>query len=544
MKTVVRNRDMRALLAVALAVAASTIGSAQLPSSSQTSYVEPSLPAVQAAAITSVGDAVNGYRMVGVPDGLGTFDNGDGTFTLIANHELANTAGTLRDHGAIGAFVSKWVINKQTMAVVSASDLMKELYLWDDGTQASFAAPSGFALNRFCSGDLPASPAFYSPSPRGSLGTRERIYMHGEEGGSTGYQLATVVTGRNAGKSYVLGKFNLSTNGSGLTGVGGWENALASPYPQKKTIVIGNNDGGTGIMTNAVAVYVGTKQVVGNEVQRAGLMNGTLSFVSVADNPVEIVNTTTRATNIKNGTRFALSGTASTTFSRPEDGAWNPLNPNQYYFVTTDQLDQVSDGVGAQIGQSRVWRLTFDDITKPEKGGLIDLLIDGRTVNGEKVNMLDNVAVNPKSGVLVLVEDVGNAAHNGKVWVFDPGTDQLTRVARHDPNRFGDVNVAATAPFNQDEEASGIVDASSVFGAGYYLTSDQAHYPINAANPRGYFNPDELVEGGQLLLLRIPLPVVSTTSQCQRGGWQGAFRSNGSAFSDEGACSRYVTTGQ
>src|SRR5689334_21016787 len=44
----------------------------------------------------------------------------------------------------------------------------------------------------------------------------------------------------------------------------------------------------------------------------------------------------------------------------------------------TDQLDQVSDGVGAQIGQTRLWRLTFDDITNPELGGKVDLLIDGR----------------------------------------------------------------------------------------------------------------------------------------------------------------------
>ncbi len=80
---------------------------------------------------------------------------------------------------------------------------------------------------------------------------------------------------------------------------------------------------------------------------KAGLTNGTLKFVNVTGNPVEIVDTTTRATNITSGTRFTLSGTASTTFSRPEDGAWNPLNPNEFYFVTTDQLDQVSDGIGA-----------------------------------------------------------------------------------------------------------------------------------------------------------------------------------------------------
>src|SRR6185369_6285828 len=178
--------------------------------------------------------------------------------------------------------------------------------------------------------DLPAVTAFYNPFT--GRGTRQRIYMHGEEGGATGYQMGTVATGRDSGKSYVLGKFNLSTNGSGLTGIGAWENALASPFPQDKTVVIANNDGGTGIMTNAVAVYVGTKQRTGSEVDKAGLTNGTLKFINVTGNPLEIVNSATRATNIADGTRFTLGSTSATTFSRPEDGAWDPRNPNQFYF--------------------------------------------------------------------------------------------------------------------------------------------------------------------------------------------------------------------
>jgi hypothetical protein len=387
---------------------------------------------------------------------------------------------------------------------------------------------------------VPEVSAYYNAAT--GLGTQARIYMHGEEGGATGYQLATVVTGSDAGKSYVLGKFNLSTNGSGLTGVGAWENALANPYAQDKTVVIGNNDGGTGIMTNALAVYVGTKQTTGSEVDKAGLTNGTLKFVNVTGNPVEIVNTTTRATNIRSGTRFTLSGTASTAFSRPEDGAWDPRNPNQYYFVTTDQLDQANDGVGAQIGQTRLWRLTFDDITNPNLGGTIDLLIDGRVVNGEKVNMFDNITVNPDTGLIVLLEDVGNAAHNGKVWLYDPAMDALVRVAKHDPARFGDIGIPATSPFNQDEETSGVIDVSSILGPGNYLLVDQAHYPINATTPRGFSNPNELVEGGQLMLIRIPLPAATDKNQCKEGGWDSIFRSSGGVFKNQGDCIQYVNT--
>jgi hypothetical protein len=539
MRTCVRTTGTICALTVAV-MGGRAVSSAQQtgPSTLQSAYVQPSVPRVETTSILSVGDVVGGYRMAGIPDGLGAFDNRNGTFTVLMNHELGNTVGSVRAHGARGAFVSKWVIDKDTLNVISGGDLMQQVYLWDTLNQQSSLVATPFAFNRFCSGDLPRTSAFYNAETR--LGTKERIYMHGEEGGATGYQLATVVTGSDAGKTYALGKFNLSTNGSGLTGVGAWENALASPYRQNKTIVIGNNDGGTGIMTNALAVYVGTKQATGSEVDKAGLTNGTLKFVSVKGNPVEIVDTATRATNIKSGMRFTLSGTESTTFSRPEDGAWDPQDPNRYYFVTTDQLDQVSDGVGAQVGNTRLWRLTFDNITRPNLGGRIDLLIDGRTVNGEKVNMFDNITINRRTGLVVLVEDVGNAAHNGKTWAYDPEKKSLKRVASHDPARFGGVGVPATAPFNQDEETSGIVDVSSILGPGMYLTSDQTHYAINAANPRGFSNPDELVEGGQLLAMRIPFPVATDRDQCRGRGWEWVFHHDGGRFKNQGDCDRFV----
>src|SRR5690349_1322973 len=103
----------------------SAILAAQLtgPSTAQSAYVLPALPTVTTESVLSVGDVVGGYRMVGIPDGLGAFDNGDNTFTLLMNHELGSAAGIPRAHGAPGAFVSKWVIDKATMTVQSGSDL-------------------------------------------------------------------------------------------------------------------------------------------------------------------------------------------------------------------------------------------------------------------------------------------------------------------------------------------------------------------------------------------------------------------------------------
>jgi hypothetical protein len=450
----------------------------------------------------------------GIPDGLGAFDNGDGTITILSNHELVNNLGVVRRHGAIGAYVTELIVDQQTLAVVSINDLMQNV-IDGNGVVHNTQNSNALAFNRFCSGDLPAVSAYYNPAT--GLGTQERIYMHGEEGGATGWSQATVVTGPEKGNSYTLARMNLSTNGSGLSGVGAWENTLANPFPQDLTILAGDNDGGTGIMTNTVAIYVGTKQSTGNPVARAGLTNGTLYFVNVVGNPVEIVNATSRATGISNGTRFTLGSTSSTTFSRPEDGAWNPRDPRQFYFVTTDRLDaSVSTGsnptVGAsgapagQIGMSRLWRLTFDDITYPQLGGVIDLLIDGGK-GDQKVQMFDNLTA-AADGRVYLDEDPGNSTYNGKVWAYDPATDQLAQVTRFDPALWGDLAAAggtpgATLPYTNDKETSGVLDVTHLFphapGETVLLLDVQDH-SSNAAVADA-----ATVEGGQLLLIRLRL---------------------------------------
>src|SRR5262249_23259429 len=69
------------------------------------SYVLPSRPGVHIKPILTTGDAVNGYHMCGIPDGLGALDRG-GTFELYVNHEITIGApGIVRAHGSNGAFV-------------------------------------------------------------------------------------------------------------------------------------------------------------------------------------------------------------------------------------------------------------------------------------------------------------------------------------------------------------------------------------------------------------------------------------------------------
>jgi hypothetical protein len=56
-------------------------------------------------------------------------------------------------------------------------------------------------------------------------------------------------------------------------------------------------------------------------------------------------------------------------FLRPEDGTWDPSKSfsGDYYFVTTASF----------TGNSRLWKLHFNDVANPEKGGTLEVLING-----------------------------------------------------------------------------------------------------------------------------------------------------------------------
>ncbi|HCA82513.1 MAG TPA: hypothetical protein DEP18_01910 [Flavobacteriales bacterium] len=457
------------------------------PSSSQSPYCAPTFPGASYTSLFTVGDQVGTYRMVGIPDGMGAYDNGDGTFTILLNHELGNTNGIARAHGNAGAFVSKWIVNKATLTVISGADLIQEVYLWNGSTYTNHNSgnPMSTGFNRFCSADLPEQSAFFNS--QSGKGTSEKIFMNGEEGGTEARGFAHIVSGPNAGKSYELphlGKYS-------------YENALASPYMQDKTIVIGLDDATPG----EVYVYIGNKSNTGNEIEKAGLVGGTLYGVAVSGLSTEVSgsfiapNTAFSLANlglVHNMTGATLQTNSSalsvTKFLRPEDGAWDLRNPNDFYFVTTNAFNS----------PSRMYRLRFADITQPELGGTITAVLDGT----EGTQMMDNIGMD-YYGNIVIQEDPGGQAYLAKTWNYYVDSDVLTELASHDATRF----VTGGANFlTQDEESSGIIDVQGILGAGYYVGCTQAHYNIAG----------ELVQGGQMYVLYNPFtynanPEISVT---------------------------------
>lgn len=453
------------------------------PSSSQSPYLVSTNSHVTIESILTVGDSIGGYKMAGIPDGLGAYDNGDGTFTVLMNHEIPGGLGAVRAHGANGAFVSQWVIDKTTLQVQSGHDLIQHVFVAADGFSVDHSAANGngITLSRFCSADLPDPSAFYNAAS--GLGYNGgRLYLNGEESGVEGRPFAHIASGPDAGNSYELAAL----------GNMAYENLLANPHTGDKTVVAVTDDGQNG----QVYFYYGDKQSTGSAIDKAGLTGGHLFGIKVADFAATGDNAPNSTTPLgadeqsaftlfdlgdvsgMTGAQLDLAsenaGVAS--FLRPEDGAWDTINPNRFYFVTTNAFNS----------PSQLWAADFVDAANPALGGSIKLLLNG----SEGQQMLDNIAVDG-GGKVTLCEDVGNNAHLGKVWQYDPATESLAQLAVHDSSRF----LAGGANFlTQDEEASGVIDISNILGnAGerVFLIDTQAHFA----------NGPELVEGGQLMVM-------------------------------------------
>jgi len=446
------------------------------PSTTVTPYMVPAAPSVTVTSILTAGEVVGSYTMAGLGDGMGVYDNGDGTFTALLNHEMGSTQGSVHAHGQAGAFVSKWVINKNTLAVVSGTDLIQNVNLWNGTGYTMYNAsnPSTLtAFGRFCAADLPKESAFYNNLT--GNGTNVKMLMNGEENGAEGRMFAHIATGTNAGTSYELprlGKFSC-------------ENQVASPYKSDKTIVVGLDDSGGG----QVYFYVGTKTNTGTEIEKAGLTNGNLYGVAVTgliaetNTSVPSPNTTFSLVNLGNVSAITGSSLQTmsnnmgvTAFFRPEDAAWDPKSPRDFYFVTTNSF----------TSPSRLWRLRLHDINNPENGGTITAVLDG--TEGQK--MMDNMVAD-NSGHLIIQEDPGNQAHTAMVWQYDIATDVLSPLVDQDPNRF---IVGGSNYLTQDEESAGAVDMQGIMNTGWFLMYDQAHYTL----------PNPMVQGGQLLAFYNP----------------------------------------
>ena len=530
----------RLCIAGIVAVTGLTVATSPAGAESQFSYVEPAAPGVSLKVLATAGDMVNGALLPGTPDGIGLLRDGTNV-VVFTNHELSLSdkvaAAQKRAGGAAsGSTVSAMNVDTSTMTVTGAKDLLGNVSWWDYQTAAysskpgaptgaaakdSFGTPlHGTGLNRLCSSHMsqPGDLAYQTKDAKTgkvtTLGYSGPVYFTGEEGGDESRAFAM----DTAGNLVQLPRFGLAA----------WENFLPAPKTGRRTVVMMNEDGSA---TDSQAwMYVGEKTSTGGWADKAGLTNGQAYVMSVTgiandnafrasagkNNP-KAVNFMAIDTTVNGAQQNAQARSLGTIMSRVEDGSWDPKNPNNYYFVTTESnKDPKATAANPQTPKvtrdgGALWRLTFNDVQNPLAGATLTMLLDGS--EAPYLNKPDNIDVDEFGNVLIQ-EDPGNNDHVSRVVAYRIADGKIATVAKFKDQYF----VPGAAQFiTKDEESSGIVDAtrfmrkSATDQNAYYIFDAQVHVPTSQAridlpglSATDKATIDNAVEGGQWYVMTVP----------------------------------------
>ena len=239
-------------------------------------------------------------------------------------------------------------------------------------------------------------------------------------------------------------------------------------------------------------------------------------------------------TNLAGDAQQVLAKLRGTVFSRVEDAAFNPANPNEFFFITT-QSD--SDGIGAPGVKDGVirdggalWKLTFADVAYPERGAQLELVLNGTEapVNepSVKLNKPDNMAFSHDGRYILVQEDPGGNDHISRVLALRLSDNKLVSVAEFNRNLFAPTSTNSYQ--TNDEESSGIFDATSFLAgtgdtASYFFFNAQVH-PIGKDGGGNSISADALK--ARLVALMRPDLIAQT-----RLGITNVNRASGSATS-------------
>jgi hypothetical protein len=443
------------------------------------------------------------YRMVGIPDGLGAYSNGDGTTTLYMNHEFNQSTLSQPVVGGPeyrGTYVSKWILDADGNPVSGerAFDTV-----WNENTLVGPAAEVGNttpAFARFCSGFL-AGP---------KNGFDREIYLTNEE------ELSPTTFDGMGGLSVAIFDNEAHT----LPNLGRYskENTVVQPTQGARTVIFSTEDG-PATLNNQLYMYVGMKDRSSSSVlARNGLDDGKLFAFRSLDPTTNSERTFTSGSvtgewveiqGVDAMTDVQLEAASDAvdamTFVRPEDGAFNPNDPNEFFFDTTGSSSGADDGVN-ELGRLYSLHLHPGNVLKPATLTIVynaDTVIDG---GGDIAISPDNMDI---SGQFLMINEDGTTessavmaakGRDGSIWRFDlvkgptgaVGVDvtTATRIAQlHPPGRDG-------VPVGPGIwETSGIIDASLLFGDNTWLSDVQAHSPTSPPSAG-------TVQDGQLFLLR------------------------------------------
>ena len=524
-------------LAVGLAAVAFYAAAPQASAASSFLYMEPVAAGVSLKVLATAGDVIGGYQWQGIPDGIGVLRDGE-NLTVFINHELSATNKTAAaisraNGGASTSTVSALNLDVATGSITGGRDLLSSVTWFNyatGSTSSTPVAPAGAAakdefgtplhtkaLNRFCSSHM-AQPGSLSHTAIDADGRKVVFgytgpaYFTGEEGGDE----SRAFTADTSGNLIQLPRLGLAA----------WENFLVAPRTGMRTVVMGNEDGSS--TDSQLFMYVGEKTREGHWTDRAGLTNGQHYVLSVDGIPTDnafrsaVAKGTGAAVSfrpIDTGVNGKLQNDQAralgTELARVEDGAFDPSNPNDYYFVTTesnkDPRATAPNPATPKITRDggALWRLRFNDVRNPLAGANLTMLLDGS--EAPYLNKPDNIDVDARGNVLIQ-EDPGNNDHLARVVSYRTSDGRLGTVARFSPRYF----VPGSPDFmTKDEESSGITDVTAFLRkgesdtAGYFVLDAQVHAPTWVARPDLAGDPsakaalESAIEGGQLYLMTV-----------------------------------------
>ena len=502
-------------------------------------YVQAVAPGASLQVLATAGDVVNGYQIAGIPDGTGAFKSGN-SVKILMNHEIgySTTSASMARAGgdATGATVTEFTLNPATQKLTNAREFLTSALFYNYSTKtfsASASAPAGATekdsygtpqhtkfLNRFCSASLaPAGRFSYvDPKTKKTYGIKDAVFLTGEEGGDESRGFAVNAAGQLA-----------QIPGLGLAS---WETFVAAPTGTKTTALFGNEDGSA--TDSQLWLYQGTKTNTGAWYQRAGLTNGKTYVMNIGgfkteaefraqvgkgkETAVTFASVDASVNGVAQNKAAALVGTS---LARVEDGAFDPNDARNYYFVTTESngdkgattLDPNNKLVTKRDGGA-LWKLRLKDAKNPALGGTITMLLNGS--EAPYMNKPDNIEVDGFGNILI-EEDPGNNAQIERMFAYRISDGKIAVLTQFNEKMFS--KAAGDASFiTEDEEQSGVLNVTSLLRKGktdknsYYILNAQVHATGAAllkARP-DITNADEqavlarAIEAGQVYILTIP----------------------------------------
>jgi len=505
MKDLRKALPVLGLAAVAAVVASVAHGGANGSTATTTpALLAANAPGVEIRPLISVGDKVGAYTFESIPDGIAVEKVNGNRANLYVNHETSLVPFPVGFSDFTNSILSKIVVDTKSQNILSGS----------------YVIPSEANFQRFCSNFLATKEhGFGRPIVLTSEEATDRVNRTGSAfPARPGSEQAGVVVAYDVRNNTYKAVYSMGRHNH--------ENAVAIPGYKVSVILSGDDTfsapasqmymylthGATGVMNDSGALY-GFKSddpTVNDYGDLSGSKSVSGAFVRV---PVAI------ALGEQDGLEKWSNDNGIFQFIRVEDIAYDRNTPNVVYFAdtgepralpdaTTTRLRRGPSGTKGPYPNGRIFKMVLDKKNMLRVTSL-SILIDGDSKGAASAGDLslihnpDNVETTKQA--LLFQEDPGSQNQyaasdsngtNARTWRYDLKTGKLDVVATANQAALDQT----TAKGNW--EGSGIVDASAVFGKGWFYTNVQAHSVLIQQEKRDGITYKR--EAGQLLLIKIP----------------------------------------